>query len=102
MTNVAEDIRHRQDHIEFLENYITEITEKIDELTGGRDIVKRIDSLEYRIVVLGKAGTDFQARIGQLQKELKALRDEYEKIKPMIEELEVERAYYRHLQSELL
>jgi len=101
MTNVAEDIRHRQNHIGFLEDYITEITEKIDELTGGRDIVKRIDSLEYRIDVLGKAGTNFQARIGQLQKELKTLRDEYEKIKPMIEELEAERAYYRRLQSEL-
>ena len=98
---VAEDIRHRQDHIEFLENYITEITGKIDELTGERDIEKMIESLEYRIEVLRQADSKFSSRIGELEKAVKALKDEHAKIKPVIDELEGERAYYRNLQSQL-
>ena len=70
MNDVTEDIRHRQDHIQFLENYITEITNKIDELTDGKDYEKIMESLEYRIEVLKKANGKFPARLSDLEKEL--------------------------------
>jgi polyhydroxyalkanoate synthesis regulator phasin len=99
---VVDDIRHRQDHIQFLENYITDLTRQIDEITGGMEYEKRIMSLEYRLEVLQKADhISFNGRIKNLKSELKNLQDEYVKIKPVIDELEEERAYYRTLQNEL-
>jgi chromosome segregation ATPase len=99
---VVDDIRHRQDHIEFLENYITELTEKIEEITGGKDYLKRISSIEYRIDVLKKAGNkNFNPRIKDLESQLVVLKGEYIKIKPIMDELETERTYYRSLQGEL-
>lgn len=98
---MAEDIRHRQDHIEFLENYIDEITEKIDELTGGRDLEKMIESIEYRIEVLEQADAQFPSRLKDLKTEVASLKEEYEKIKPIIDRLVEERAYYRSVQSGL-
>ncbi|MCX6645028.1 MAG: hypothetical protein NTY09_01515 [bacterium] len=99
---MAEDIRHRQDHIEFLEGYIRELTDKIDEITGGRDFLKRIQSLEYRIATLKKSDNKtFKARIGDLEVELKDMRSEYAKLKPILDELESERAFYRQIQGDL-
>lgn len=98
---MAENIRTRQDHIEFLENYITEITVKIDELTEGRDVEKEIEALEYRIEVLKGAEDKYASRIAEFQKQLKELKARYEKIKPTLDELVEERAYYRHIQSGL-
>jgi chromosome segregation ATPase len=99
--SVAENIRSRQDHIEFLENYIVEITLKIDELTGERDIEKAIHSLEYRIEVLEKAEGKFAPQIKELKNQLKDVKTSYDKIKPTLDELAEERAYYRHMQSQL-
>ena len=99
---VVEDIRHRQDHIEFLESYIRELTNKIDDITGGRDFEKHIQSLEYRIMTLKKANDKmFNGRVGELETHLKELRADYEKLKPILVELEAERAYYRRVQGEL-
>jgi predicted RNase H-like nuclease (RuvC/YqgF family) len=101
---VAEDIRHRQERIEFLENYIDELTDKIDEITGGRYYEKDIRSLEYRIEVLKECEENqecFAGRVADLEKELTDLKAEYEKLVPTIEELEKERAYYRSFQSGL-
>jgi len=98
---VVNDIRIRQDHVQFLEDYITEITEKIDELTGKRNHEKEIASLEYRIEVLGRSNSKFPTRVTELEKELEALKAEYEKIKPMVEELGEERSFYRSIQSEI-
>jgi chromosome segregation ATPase len=98
---VAENIRSRQDHIEFLENYIAEITLKIDELTGEKDIEKEIHSLEYRIEVLEKAEGKFASQLQELKNQLNDLKASYDKIKPTLDELAEERAYYRHLQSQL-
>ncbi len=97
----SEGLRHRQDHIEFLEEYISEITAKIDELTDGRNLEKMIDRLEYRIEILSQADTRFSGRINELKTELKALKAEYNKVRPIIEELEAERTFYRDVQSEL-
>lgn len=99
---MVDDIRHRQDHIQFLENYIADLTSQIEEITGGWDFEKRIMSLEYRLEVLQKAEhLSFNGRIKNLKSELKNLQDEYEKIKPVIDEIEEERVYYRSLQKEL-
>jgi chromosome segregation ATPase len=98
---VVENIRTTQDHIRFLENFINEITGKIDELTNGRDIEKEILSLEYRLEVLRNSNGTFTERIAELEKELKEARSEFGKIKPVIESLEEERAYYRKVQSDL-
>ena len=99
---MVEDIRHRQDHIEFLENYIMELTEKIEEITEGRDFEKRIQSLEYRIGVLKNAeNRNFNGRISDFEVELKELKKEYSQLKPILDELEAERAYYRQIQGEL-
>jgi predicted nuclease with TOPRIM domain len=98
---MANDIRARQDHYQFLEDYIKELTEKIDELTGGRDWDKEIASVAYRLEVLGKSNGRFPTRVKELEKELGALKAQYEKIKPQVEELEEERAFYRDLQSEI-
>lgn len=98
---MVENIRTIQDHIRFLESYITEITGKIDELTGGREIEKEIQSVEYRIEVLKRSNGLFVERMSQLDKELKALRAEFEKIKPLLAKLEEERMYYRKAQSDL-
>jgi predicted RNase H-like nuclease (RuvC/YqgF family) len=101
---VTEDIRHRQERIEFLEDYIDELTEKIDELTGGRDYEKDIRSLEYRIEVLKQCeehSACFADRVMNLEKELDHLKTEYNEMKPTLEELEIERAYYRSFQSDL-
>lgn len=98
---MAENIRSRQDHIEFLENYIAEITLKIDELTGEKDIEKEIHSLEYRIEVLEKAEGKFASQLQELKNQLNDLKASYDKIKPTLDELAEERAYYRHLQSQL-
>jgi len=101
---VVEDIRHRQERIEFLEDYIDELTAKIDEITGGRSYEKDIRSLEYRIEVLKESEENkecFSARVAELEKEHKELKAEYEKLIPTLEELEKERAYYRSFQSGL-
>lgn len=98
---MAQNMRARQDHYQFLEDYIAELTEKLDELTGGRDHEKEIASLEYRLEVLNRANGRFPARVEEVEKELKALKAEYERIKPLIEELEEERAFYRDIQSEI-
>jgi len=98
---VTEDIRNRQEHIQFLENYIVELTTQIEELTDGRDIPKRIRSLEYRIETLGKSDGEFNGRVKEFQIELKSLQDEFSKLFPILEKLEKERAFYRSLQSEL-
>jgi hypothetical protein len=39
--------------------------------------------------------------MAELDKEIKSLKSEYEKMRPIIDELEAERAYYRSVQSEL-
>jgi chromosome segregation ATPase len=98
---MAENIRSRQDHIEFLETYIDKLTEKIDEISGGRSFEKEIESLKFRIEVLEKANGLFPTRIQELRKELQELEAEYKKIHPIIEELVEERAYYRKLQGEI-
>ncbi len=97
---MTEDIRHRQEHIEFLENYITELTERIEELTEGRDMPKLIRSLEYRINVLNNADGQFNGRITELKSDLDTLQNDYVKIEPILEKLEIERAFYRSLQAE--
>jgi chromosome segregation ATPase len=102
LKKVAEDIRHRQDHIEFLENYIKELTDKIDEITDGRDFPKRIQSLEYRIATLKKSeNKTFKSRIAELETDLKDLKAEFAKLKPILDELESERTFYRQIQGEL-
>ena len=99
---MAEDIRHRQDHIEFLESYIRELTDKIDEITDGRDFLKRIQSLEFRIATLKKSDNKtFKSRIGDLEADLKDLKSEYAKLKPILDELDSERTYYRQIQGDL-
>ncbi len=98
---MAKDIRHRQEHIEFLENYIIEITEQIDTLTGGTDIAKSIRSLEFRIEQLKQMDGEFKGRIKDLGSELDKMQTQYEKLKPVLEKLDNERAFYRGLQAEL-
>lgn len=98
---MVDTIKARQDHIQFLENFISEITAKIEELTGGRELEKEIVALEYRIEVLMKEGDRFKPKIDELRKNLKELKAEYEKIKPVLEELFAERAHYRRVQTEL-
>ena len=98
---VAENIRNRQDHIEFLENYITEITLKIDELTGGRDLEKEIESLEFRIEVLNAAEGKYTERVKEFKNQLNDLKTRFNEIEPTLEKLVEERAYYRHIQSKL-
>lgn len=98
---MTENIRTMQDHIRYLETYITEITEKIEEITGGREIEKEISSIEYRLEVLRRSNGTFDDRIAELEKELKKLQGEFAKIRPLIEKLEAERAYYRQVQTEL-
>ena len=98
---MAEDIRNRQDHIRFLEDYIVEITKKIDELTEERDLEKEIGSLEYRLEVLSKTNGRFDWRVKELKSQLTALKDHYQKIKPVLDKLTEERAFYRDMQSEL-
>jgi chromosome segregation ATPase len=95
------NIRNRQDHIEFLENYITELTTKIDELTGGRDLMKEIESMEFRIEVLAEAGDKYGERLAECKSQLKELQAMYNKVEPEFEKLIDERSYYRHVQSKL-
>jgi chromosome segregation ATPase len=99
--SVSENIRNRQDHIEFLENYISEINIKIDELTGGRDLEKEIASMAFRIEVLGGADGKYPERLTELKAHLAALQKKYNEIKPQLDKLSDERAYYRHVQSKL-
>ncbi|MFH1676240.1 MAG: hypothetical protein ABIC40_04365 [bacterium] len=98
---MAEDIRNRQDHIRFLEDFIVELTKKIDELTEQRDLEKEIHSLEYRLEVLSKANGRFDWRVKDLKSQLTSLKEHFEKIKPMLDKLIDERAYYRDKQTEL-
>ena len=98
---MTEDIRNRQEHVQFLENYIKELTDKIDEITNGRDMEKMIRSLEYRIEVLGKSEGKFNGRIHEFQSDLESLRSEFKRLEPILTTLDEERAYYRHLQSGL-
>ena len=98
---MVENIRTIQDHIRFLESYINEITTKIDEITGGREIEKEILSIEYRIEVLKRGNGLFEDRVAELQKEVKKIRDEYAKVKPVVDKLEEERAFYRQAQTDL-
>ena len=90
-----------QEHIQFLENYIRELTAKIDELTGGRDFEKRIRSLEYRIEMLSGSEISFNGRVQELQLELDSLKSEYKKLRPILDKIEEERAFYRSIQSKL-
>ena len=94
-------VRKRQDHIEFLEEFIAEITRKIDDLTDNRDFEKEIEALEFRIQVLSEADGKFPVRVDEFKKELKELRTKFDKIKPTLASLIEERAYYRHLQTHL-
>ena len=72
---MPDDIRHRQEHIQFLEDYITEITDKMEDITGGRDYAKDIRSLEYRIETLEKSDNkDLTDKIPSLKKELEELK----------------------------
>jgi len=98
---VTTDIRNRQEHIQFLENYISELTEKIDEITGERDIEKQIRSLEFRIAVLKESDISFSGKIKELETELSELKAHYDKIKPVLEKLEEERSYYRCIQGDI-
>jgi chromosome segregation ATPase len=98
---VVANVRNRQDHIEFLENFITEISLKIDELTGGRDLQKEIESLQFRIEVLELAGAQYAERIKELKTQLVELNKTYSAVEPTLEKLIEERAYYRHVQSTL-
>ncbi len=98
---MAENIRARQDHISFLEGYIEKLNEKIEEITGGRDMEKEIASLKYRVEVLQKSNGRFPSRIKELEQELKTLEEEYDEIKPTLDELIEERAYYREVQGEI-
>jgi chromosome segregation ATPase len=98
---VTANIRSRQDHIEFLENFITELTTKIDELTDGRDLHKEIESMEFRIEVLQQAGDKYKERLTELTNQLGDLNALYKRVEPTLEKLVEERAYYRHIQSGL-
>jgi hypothetical protein len=99
---VAENIRKRQDHIEFLESYIAELTVKIDEITEGRDIEKEIESLEFRLMVLStEPNGKFQTHTDEMKKKIAELRAHLNKIKPVVDALVEERAFYRHYQSQL-
>lgn len=98
---MAENIRTRQDHIEFLEAFIEELSRKIDEITDGRNLEKEIESLKFRIEVLGRSNGLFPSRIEELKDELSKLEAEYKKVKPLLEELSEERAFYRKVQGEI-
>ena len=98
---MVENVRTIQDHIRYLEGYITEITKQIDEITQGRELEKEIASIEYRIEVLSRANGAFTGRIAELEEELGKLRKEFKKIQPEVERLEQERAFYRKAQTDL-
>ncbi len=98
---MAENIRTRQDHIEFLEAFIEELSRKIDEITDGRNLEKEIESLRFRIEVLERANGLFPSRIEGLKDELSKLEAEYNKATPLLNELSEERAFYRKVQGEI-
>jgi len=76
----------QQEKISFLERFIKEINNTLDDITNGRDIPRDIRALKLRIQVLEtEDAAKYSDRIGKLKEELKTLSSFWAENEPVIQ-----------------
>ncbi len=92
----------QQEQISFLERFIKEINNTLDDITNGRDIPRDIRAMKLRIKVLeNEDAAKYSDRIGKLKEELKNLGDFWAENEPIIQLLQDERSLYRNVLNEI-
>ena len=92
----------QQEQISFLERFIKEINNTLDDITNGRDIPRDIRAMKLRIKVLeNEDAAKFNDRIGKLKEELQNLEKFWTENEPVIQLLQDERALYRNVLNEI-
>jgi len=92
----------QQEKISFLERFIKEINNTLDDITNGRDIPRDIRALKLRIQVLEtEDAAKYSDRIGKLKEELKTLSSFWAENEPVIQLLQDERSLYRVVLNEI-
>ncbi len=92
----------QQERISFLERFIKEINNALDDITHGRDIPRDIRAIKLRINVLeNEDAAKYSDRIGKLKEELKCLGEFWSENEPVIQLLQDERALYRTVLNDI-
>lgn len=92
----------QQERISFLERFIKEINNTLDEITNGRDIPRDIRAMKLRIKVLeNEDAAKYSDRIGKLKEELQNLENFWTENEPVIQNLQDERALYRTVLNDI-
>ncbi len=92
----------QQEQISFLERFIKELNNTLDDITHGRDIPRDIRAMKLRIKVLeNEDAAKYSDRIGKLKEELQNLENFWTENEPIIQLLQDERALYRTVLNDI-